>query len=177
MMIRLVGLILLRLLLHARAGTTGVAAAVTGVAAFAALDRALSWHPHKCGRDAPRRESGARSRDYRCTSWRWEIGGETNGREDMTGPNLWWLTDDSHFRTLIAKGFYSLRFSFTTTTFDRPSCETTLNKDLSAMRSKRSLWSCELKRDSVILSRSDATIVRSATSLTDGRRARSLCEP
>ena len=29
------------------------AAAVTGVAAFAAFDRALSGHPHKCGRAAP----------------------------------------------------------------------------------------------------------------------------
>jgi len=45
----------LLLLLHARAGTADVAAAETGVAAFAALDHALSGHPHKCGRAAPER--------------------------------------------------------------------------------------------------------------------------
>lgn len=44
--------LLLLLLLHARAGTGDVAAAaVTGVA-LAALDRALSGHPHKCSRGA-----------------------------------------------------------------------------------------------------------------------------
>lgn len=70
MMIRLVGLLLLLLLLrhlHARAGTTD--AAVTGVAAFAALDRTLSGHPHKCGRVAPARVR-RESRDYRCTDGR-----------------------------------------------------------------------------------------------------------
>lgn len=59
-------LLLLALLLHARAGTADVDAAMTGVA-FAALDRALSGYPHKCGRAAAAvSESQARKLAARC---------------------------------------------------------------------------------------------------------------
>lgn len=67
MVMVVVMMMLLLLLLQARAGTGEVAAAVTGVA-LAALDRALSEHPHKCSRGAlemPRAavRSGGRGRE------------------------------------------------------------------------------------------------------------------
>lgn len=74
--IRLAGLLLLLRLLHARTGTADVTA-MTGVAAFAALDRALSGHPHKCSRVSPARVS----RDY---SW----SRQTIAESRYDGPNF-----------------------------------------------------------------------------------------
>jgi len=121
-------LLLLRLLLHARAGTADVAAAVTGVAAFAALNRALSGHPHKCGRTAPARVRREKSRLQVCR-WRWEKNKLSRSR-GTTSLTHW----RSHFRTLTAKTRLLPPLLFHNTTLDRQSRKTTLNKDLNAKK-------------------------------------------
>ena len=52
MMMMVVMVVVVLLLLHVRAGTGELAAAAMTGVAFAALDRALSGHPHKCSRGA-----------------------------------------------------------------------------------------------------------------------------
>jgi len=60
-----------------------VAAAVTGVAALAAFDRALSGHPHKCSRTAP---AGVRREDPRREGEKEKNDGDVNETRDRDTP-------------------------------------------------------------------------------------------
>lgn len=77
-------LLLKRLLLYARARTADVAA-VTGVAALAAFNRALSGHPHKCGRAA---RAGVRRENPRRKGEKEENDGDVSETRDRDTPTL-----------------------------------------------------------------------------------------